>query len=72
MRVFFEERRLVGNPAPLAGCEVLELRCRDAVCRYAEDASLYNGRLHLWLGWPLSRWMGFLPVGAPPPRAGLD
>ena len=72
VRVFFEERRLVGNPDPLAGCEVLELRCREAVCRYAEAAALYNGRLPLWWGWPLSRWMGFLPVGAPPPRAGLD
>ena len=61
---FFEERRRVGKPGP--GCGVLELRCREAVRCYAEAAALYNERLSLPWGWPLSKWAGFLPVTAPP------
>ncbi len=66
VREFFEERRAVWEPRLEAGCEVLELRCREAVCRYSEAAALYNGRLALLWGWPLSKWMGFLPVEVPP------
>jgi hypothetical protein len=66
VRTFFEERRLAWEHRPKSGCEVLELRCCEAACRYAEAAALYNGRLALLWGWPLSKWMGFLPVETPP------
>ena len=70
VRAFFEEYRLATNPGTREKFGALELRCREAVRRYAEAAVLYNARLPLLWGWPLSRWMGFLPVEAPPPRGG--
>jgi hypothetical protein len=67
VRRFFEERRLVHDFGTGGDCGVLELRCREAVRCYAEVAALYNARLPLLWGWPLSRWMGFVPVQGPPP-----
>jgi hypothetical protein len=70
---FFEERRLAWEHGAGTGNEVLELRCSEAVRCYATAAALYNRRLPLLSSWPLSKWMGFLPVEEPPCRAlGLD
>jgi hypothetical protein len=70
---FFEERRLAWEHGVGTGNEVLELRCSEALRRYATAAALYNRRLPLLSNWPLSKWMGFLPVEEPPCRAlGLD
>lgn len=66
VRCFFEERFLVEGIGAGGDCEVLALRCREAVRCYAEVSALYNARLPLLWGWPLSRWMGFLPVQEPP------
>jgi hypothetical protein len=72
VRAFFEEHRLAADPGTRETFGVLELRCREAVCRYAEAAALYNARLPWLWGWPLAKWMGFLPVEAPPTVSGLD
>jgi hypothetical protein len=69
--MFFEERGLACRDDLGDKHSVLELRCHEAVCRYAEVAALYNARVPLAWGWPLSKWMGFLPVEAPPPGAEL-
>ncbi len=63
---FFEHRTRWGAMEHGPGFPVLELRCRQAALRYAEAAALYNGRISSFLGWPLSRWMGFAPVQLPP------
>jgi hypothetical protein len=72
VRAFFEEQQLAADPSNRERFGVLELRCREALRRYAEAASLYNERLALRWGWPLAKWMGFLPVEAPPRLLGLN
>ncbi len=63
---FYRQQRPHVPPEAAAGFPVLELRCRQAARCYAEAAALYNSRIPLIFGWPLSKWMGFVPVQAPP------
>jgi hypothetical protein len=72
VRAVFEARRLSRDLAVQSDCAVLELRSREAVRRYAEAAALYNGRIPHPSGWPLSKWMGFVPVEMPPSHPGKD
>ena len=70
VRAFFEARRLSRDLAVQSDCAVLELRSAEAVRRYAEAAALYNGRIPHRSGWPLTKWMGFMPVEEPPSHTG--
>ena len=70
VRAFFEARRLSRDFAVQSDCAVLELRSAEAVRRYAEAAAHYNGRIPHRSGWPLTKWMGFMPVEEPPSHSG--
>lgn len=63
---FFKEQRLWRVAGASAGLSVLESRCRQAARCYGEAAARYNRGIPAPLGWPLSRWIGFIPVQEPP------
>jgi hypothetical protein len=63
---FYEHMRRGTLCVAATGFPVLELRCRQAARCYAEAAALYNSRISFPMAWPLSKWMGFVPVQPPP------
>jgi hypothetical protein len=66
LRAFFGAREGARGAVGAGVNPVLELRCSEAVRCYSEAAALYNAQFLRLKGWPLSKWMGFVPAYVTP------